>query len=125
MAIAYGDRDRIVEVLLQLSDVVDLLTEKLAELERKVTLLTKDSSNSSNPPSLDGPVSKPESDGQEIQVSQARRSSRTKGTNRDLVPMEKVDLIEEVLPDRVRFVTNLFTPAWKQAICSAIIFTVK
>lgn len=92
IAIAYGDREMIVEVLLQLS-------ARLEELERKVALLTKDSSNSSKPPSSDGPASKPK--------MRRRKKSRHrkpggqtghKGTNRDLVPPEKVDLIEEILP---------------------------
>ncbi len=58
IAIAYGDREMIVEILLHLSDAVDLLTEKVAELERKIAVLTKDSSNSSKPPSSDGPTTK-------------------------------------------------------------------
>jgi len=100
IAIAYGDREIIVEVLLQLSGAVDLLTAKVAELERKIALLTKDSSNSSKPPSSDGPASKPK--------MRRRKKSRHrkpggqpghKGTNRDLIPPEKVDRIEEVFPE--------------------------
>lgn len=111
IAIAYGDRDRIVEVLLQLSDAVDILTAKVAELERKVALLTKDSSNSSKPPSSDGPVSKP--------GIRRRKKSRHrkpggqvghKGTNRDLVPIEKVDLIEEVFPESCEICHKPFYP---------------
>jgi hypothetical protein len=51
-AIAYGDRELIVEILLQLS-------ARIEELERQVALLTRDSSNSSQPPSSDGPAAKP------------------------------------------------------------------
>ncbi len=91
-AIAYGDRETIIEVLLHLSARID-------ELERKVTLLTRDSSNSSKPPSSDSPASKP--------AIRRRKKSRQrkpggqpghKGANRDLVPIEKVDSIREVLP---------------------------
>ncbi len=92
-AIAYGDREIIIEVLLHLST-------RIEELERKVALLTRDSSNSSKPPSSDSPASRP--------VIRRRKKSRHrkpggqpghKGTNRDLVPCEKVDLIQEVLPE--------------------------
>ena len=119
-AIAYGDREIIVELLLQLS-------ARIEELERKVALLTKDSSNSSKPPSSDGPSSRP--------AIRRRKKSRHrkpggqpghKGTNRDLVPIEKVDLVQEVLPQsRVRFVTNLFTLAWMAAVCWAITFVAR
>jgi hypothetical protein len=51
-AIAYGDRELLVEILLQLS-------ARIEELERQVALLTRDSSNSSQPPSSDGPAAKP------------------------------------------------------------------
>lgn len=112
IAIAYGDREMIVEVLLQLSGAVDLLTEKVAELERKIALLTKDSSNSSKPPSSDGPASKPK--------MRRRKKSRHrkpggqpghKGTNRDLVPTEKVDLIQEVLPESCEICHKPFHPS--------------
>src|SRR5208337_4065995 len=92
-AIAYGDREMIVEVLLQLS-------ARIEELERKVALLSRDSSNSSKPPSSDGPASRP--------AIRRRKKSRHrkpggqpghKGTNRDLGHAEKVDLIQEVLPE--------------------------
>jgi transposase len=91
-AIAYGDREMIIEVLLQLS-------ARIEELQRKVALLTRDSSNSSKPPSSDGPASKPK--------MRRRKKSRHRkpggqpghqGANRDLVPIEKVDSILEVLP---------------------------
>jgi transposase len=104
IAIAYGDREIIVEVLLQLS-------ARLEELERKVALLTKDSSNSSKPPSSDSPASKPE--------MRRRKKSRHrkpggqpghKGTNRDLVPPEKVDLIQEVFPESCEMCHKPFHP---------------
>jgi transposase len=99
-AIAYGDREMIVEVLLQLSAAVDLLTAKVTELERKIALLTKDSSNSSKPPSSDGPASKPRM--RKRKKSRHRKPGGQpghKGVNRDLVPPEKVDWIQEVFPD--------------------------
>jgi len=103
-AIAYGDREIIVELLLQLS-------ARIEELERKVALLTKDSSNSSKPPSSDGPSSRP--------AIRRRKKSRHrkpggqpghKGTNRDLVPIEKVDLIQEVLPESCEICHKPFHP---------------
>lgn len=103
-AIAYGDRGMIVEILLQLS-------ARIEELERKVALLTKDSSNSSKPPSSDGPATKPK--------MRRRKKSRHrkpggqpghKGTNRDLVPPEKVDLIQEVFPESCEMCHKPFHP---------------
>jgi transposase len=92
-AIAYGNREAIIEVLLQLS-------ARIEELERKVALLTRNSSNSSKPPSSDIPASKPA-------IVRPKKSRHRKpggqpghkGTNRDLAPPEKVDMIQEVLPE--------------------------
>lgn len=103
-AIAYGDRDVIVEVLLQ-------MTSRIEELERKVALLTRDSSNSSKPPSSDGPGSRP--------AIPRRKKSRHrkpggqpghKGTNRDLVPLEKVDLVQDVFPESCEMCHKPFHP---------------
>ena len=52
IAIAHSAPEVIVEVLLQLS-------ARIEELERKIALLSRDSSNSSKPPSSDGPTAKP------------------------------------------------------------------
>ena len=92
IAIAHSDPEIIVEVLLQLS-------ARIEELERKVAQLTKDSSNSSKPPSSDGPASKPK-------PRPARKSRKRKpggqpghkGKKRELVPVEDVTRIEEIVP---------------------------
>jgi transposase len=104
MAIAYGDREIIVEVLLQLS-------ARLEELERRVALLTKDSSNSSKPPSSDGPASKPRM--RKRKKSRHRKPGGQpghKGTNRDLIPPEKVDLIQEIFPGSCEMCHKPFHP---------------
>ncbi len=51
-AIADGGRELIIEVLLRMSAEID-------ELKRQAAILTKDSSNSSQPPSSDGLRAKP------------------------------------------------------------------
>jgi transposase len=110
-AIAYGDREMIVEILLQLSNAVDLLTEKVAELERRIALLTKDSSDPSKPPSSDGPTSKPKM--RKRKKSRHRKPGGQpghKGTNRDLVPPEKVDSIQEVFPESCEMCHKPFHP---------------
>ena len=61
IAIAHSDPQLIVEALLSLS-------ARIAELEHKIALLTRDSSNSSKPPSC-----------QEIQESQAGWTTGTQG----------------------------------------------
>jgi len=93
IAIAHSDPQVIVETLLSLSARID-------EFERKIALLTKDSSNSSKPPSSDGPVKKPKA--HRPKKSRKRNPGGQpghKGTRRELVPVEEVDHVEEVLPE--------------------------
>jgi transposase len=93
IAIARSSPEVIVEVLLELA-------ARIKELERKIALLTRDSSNSSKPPSSDGPAAKPK----------ARRPEKSKkrkpggqpghrGANRDLIPIEEVDHVIPVFPE--------------------------
>jgi hypothetical protein len=58
--LAYGNPEAALELIFQLSEAVEILQARVAELERKIALLTKDSSNSSKPPSSDGPGKKPQ-----------------------------------------------------------------
>ncbi len=91
-AIAYGDRDLIIEILLQLSSRID-------ELERKVALPTKDSSNSSRPPSSDGPSSRPKAK-RPIKSRKRKPGGQPghKGKTRHLLPVEQVDHVIETFP---------------------------
>lgn len=93
-AIADGGRELIIEVLLRLS-------ARITELERQVAILTKDSTNSSKPPSSDGPASKPKA--RPPKKSRKRNPGGQpghKGNNRDLVPTEDVDHVIELSPER-------------------------
>lgn len=92
VAIAHSDPEIIVEILLKLSAGIE-------ELERKVAQLTKDSSNSSKPPSSDGPASKsrprpPTKSGKRKPGGQPGH----KGWKRELIPVEDVTRIEEIVP---------------------------
>jgi transposase len=92
IAIAHGDPEVIVEILLKFS-------RRIEELERKIGLLTRDSSTSSKPPSSDGPVRKPKP----RPPKKSRKRNRGgqpghKGSKRGLVPVEEVDRVEEILP---------------------------
>ena len=92
IAIAHSAPEVIVEVLLQLS-------ARIEELERKIALLRRDSSNSSKPPSSDGPTAKPKA--RPAKKSRKRKAGGQpghKGKKRDLVPVDEVDIIEEILP---------------------------
>jgi transposase len=100
-AIANGDKNRIIEILLELSAAIDCLTTEVADLRHRIARLTTDSSNSSKPPSSDGPQKKP--------IPRPRQKSKKrkpggqpghKGENRELVPVEEADRIEGVLPER-------------------------
>mgnify|MGYP005840954763 CR=1 FL=1 len=92
IAIARSDPKIIVEVLLSLS-------ARIVDLERKIALLFKDSSNSSKPPSSDG--------GGKPRPRPAKKSKNRnpggqpghKDTNRSLVPMEEK---ESAMPAGVR-----------------------
>jgi len=98
--IAYGDREIIVEVLLQLSETVERLTTKVHELERRIAVLTKDSSNSSKPPSSDGPTAKPKA--RPPKKSRRRNPGGQlghKGSNRELIPVEEVDEVIPLTPE--------------------------
>jgi hypothetical protein len=54
--IAHSDPEVIIEFLLRMSETNERLQSRIEELERKIALLTRDSSNSSKPPSSDGPA---------------------------------------------------------------------
>jgi len=93
IAIAHSAPEEIVEVILRMST-------RIEELERKVALLTRDSTNSSKPPSSDGPSAKP----------RARRPVKSKkrkpggqpghkGANRDLIPTEQANEVIPVFPE--------------------------
>ncbi len=91
-AIAYGDRELIVEILLQLS-------ARIEELERQVALLTRDSSSSSQP-SSDGPAAKPRP--KPPAKSRKRKQGAQpghKGKRRELLPESDVDEIIKVTPE--------------------------
>jgi transposase len=99
-AIAYGDREMIVEVLLQLSQTVEQLTTRVNELERRIAILTKDSTNSSKPPSTDGPTKKPRA--RLPKKSRKRKPGGQpghKGCNRSLIPSDQVDEIIGLAPE--------------------------
>ena len=93
IAIAHSDPEIIVEILLQMS-------ARIEELERKVALLTRDSSNSSKPPSSDGPGAKPKAR-RPIKSKKRRPGGQPghKGSNRDLMPTEEVDSVIPVFPE--------------------------
>ncbi len=93
IAIAHSDPEIIVEILLKLS-------ARIEELERKVAQLTKDSSNSSKSPSSDGPAPKPKP--RRRKNSRKRRPGGQpghKGHNRELIPLEEVDVLHDIVPE--------------------------
>jgi len=94
IAIARNDPEIIVEVLLQMGT-------RIEDLERKIALLTRDSSNSSKPPSSDGPAAKPKA--RPPMKSKKRKPGGQpghKGSNRDLIPTQKADVV--ILSSRKR-----------------------
>jgi len=97
--LVYGSPEAAVDLIVELATVVPSLQAKVAELERKIALLSRDSSNSSKPPSSDGPVAKPKARPPKKSKKRKRGGQPGhKGKNRDLVPANEVDLVEEILP---------------------------
>lgn len=93
MATAHGARDVIVEVPPKLS-------ARIEELERKVALLTLDSSNSTKPPSSDGPSAKPKARApMKPKKHKPGGQPAQKEVNRDLIPAKEVNEVIPVLPE--------------------------
>jgi transposase len=98
-ALVYGNPEAAIDLILQLMKTVERLTARVEELERKIALLNRDSSNSSRPPSSDGP-------GAKLRPRRPKKSKKRnpggqpghKGTNRDLIPVEEVDRVIPVFP---------------------------
>jgi len=95
-ALVYGNPEAAVDLILQLVATVEALTVRVEELERKIAALTRDSSNSSKPPSSDGPAAKPRP--RRPMKSKKRKpggQSGHKGTNRNLIPVEDRALLQQ------------------------------
>ena len=102
-----ADKDRQIQKLAeqvseQQKQIVDA-EKQIVDLERQLALRKQNSTNSSKPPSSDGLAGEPRERGR-------RKKSRRKaggqpghrGAHRPLVPVEKVDEIRPVLPERCR-----------------------
>jgi transposase len=99
-ALVYENPEAAVELIVQLAAAVAVLQARVEELERKIALLTKDSSNSSKPPSSDGPAGKPKPRPPKKSRKRGRGGQPGhKGKNRSLFPVEQVDVLRDVFPD--------------------------
>jgi transposase len=98
-ALVYGNPEAAIELILQLVATVERLTARVEELERQVALLTKDSSNSSKPPSSDGPSAKPRPK-PPVKSRKRKRGGQPghKGKRRNLIPVDHVDEIIKITP---------------------------
>jgi transposase len=98
--LVYENPEAAVESMLQLAVAVEGLTARQEELERKIALLTRDSSNSSKPPSSDGPAGKPKA---RPPIKSKKRNPGGqpghKGANRNLVPAEEAKQLISVFPE--------------------------
>lgn len=97
--LVYHEPERAIDLLVALSEAVEKLEARVAELERKIAELTKDSSNSSKPPSSDGPGAKARPR-PPIKSKKRRPGGQTghKGKTREILPVEHVDEVIEVFP---------------------------
>jgi len=98
-ALVYGNPEAAVDFIVELMATVAALQARVAELERKIALLGRDSCNSSKPPSSDLLAAKPKARPPKKSKKRTRGGQPGhKGKNRDLVPASEVDLVEEILP---------------------------
>jgi len=95
----YHEPERAIDLLVRLSEAVEGLGARVAELERKVAQLAKDSSNSSKPPSSDGPAAKARPR-PPIKSKKRRPGGQPghKAKTRAILPVEQVDQVVEVFP---------------------------
>jgi len=110
-ALVYGNPEAAVDLILDLVATVERLTARVEELERKVALLTRDSSNSSKPPSSDGPAGKPKA--RPPRKSKKRKPGGQpghKGANRVLIPIEEVNEVIPVFPDACDHCGSVLSP---------------
>lgn len=98
-ALVYGNPEAAIDLILQLLATVERLTARVQELERQVALLTRDSSNSSKPPSSDGPPAKPRPK-PPVKSRKRKRGGQPghKGKRRDLIPADQVDELIRITP---------------------------
>lgn len=98
-ALVYGNPEAAIDLIMELVAAVAALQTRVAELERKIALLTRDSSTSSKPPSSDGPVGRPKP----RPPKKSRKRNRGgqpghKGNRRELVAVEDVTRVQKILP---------------------------
>jgi transposase len=114
--IVYGNPEAAVDLIVYLSQAVEILQARVAELERKIALLTRDSSNSSKPPSSDGPGKKSQARPKKSRKRNPGGQPGHKGAKRELVPIEKVDHVEEVLPEACEFCHRAIEPGTSRVL---------
>jgi transposase len=108
-AILDGDREAAVALLMRIGELVEAnrrLEARVAELERR---LKRSSRNSSLPPSQDPPSAPPRP---RRPGSGRERGGQPghEGTNRPLLPLERVDRVVEHWPQRCRACAHVFSP---------------
>jgi transposase len=102
---------------------IDELDKKVDDLEHQLAGFKKDSSNSSKPPSSDGPAAKK-------RIHPQRKKSRCKpggqpghfGHSRPLVPTELVNRVIVMLPDSCKRCHRKFTKEEKQAALAGDVY---
>lgn len=89
-------KETVVKTLLELHARIELLSQQVTALEKKIASLSTNSTNSSKPPSSDGPgVEKPK----KTKSSRAQGGQKGhKGHKRELRPLEEMDHIHDHYP---------------------------
>jgi transposase len=90
-------KEAVVKVLLEMNARIESLSQQVLTLEKKIADLSSNSTNSSKPPSSDGP---------KVVRPKKKKSSRSpggqkghKGHKRELLPADQMDDVHECYPD--------------------------
>ncbi|MHC1742930.1 MAG: IS66 family transposase [Syntrophobacteraceae bacterium] len=90
-------KETVVKVLLEMDARIRALEEQVLALQKKIASLSSNSTNSSKPPSSDGPqVTKPKKKKKSSRSSGGQKGH--KGTKRELLPVEQMDDVFDHYP---------------------------
>lgn len=104
-----ADKEVVIETLLAMAARINGLEQRILDLERVVSALTRNSSNSSRPPSSDLPGAKK---AKRVRPGNRKQGGQPghKGKKRELLPPEEMDRIHDIFPERCEYCRLHFPP---------------
>ena len=107
-------KEAVVETLLKMADRIrdlEKLEQRVIELEQIIARLTRNSSNSSRPPSSDPPGT-PKAKKKPSRRKQGGQPGH-KGKKRELLPLEEMDAIHNIFPQACKYCSLPFAQEFK------------